>query len=86
MKQVILTVFLFFFLTATAFASLININTADQKTLETLHNIGPAKAAAIISYREAHKFQSIEELTKVKGIGEKTLQKLTKQITVSENN
>ena len=82
MKQIFLTVFLFFFLAGTALASAININTADQKTLETLPNIGPTKAQAIMTYRKAHKFESVDELTNVKGIGEKTLTKLKEQITV----
>lgn len=82
MKQAILTVFLFFFLAGSALASAININTADQKTLETLPDIGPAKAEAIITYRTAHKFQTVDELVQVKGIGEKTMAKLAEQITV----
>lgn len=50
--------------------SLVNINTADQKTLETLPNIGPARAQKIIQYREKHGyFSSIEELTNVGTIG-----------------
>lgn len=84
MKQIFLTVFLFFFLAGTALASAININTADQNTLETLPNIGPTKAQAIMTYRKAHKFESVDDLAKVKGIGEKTLTKLRNQITVTE--
>ncbi len=82
MKQVILTVCLFFFLTATSLAAAININTADQKALETLPGIGPAKAEAIIIYRKAHKFVSVDDLAKVKGIGDNTMKNLKSQITV----
>lgn len=82
MKNLVITVLLFFFLTATAIAAAININTADQKTLETLPGVGAVKAEAIITYRNAHKFKSIEELSQVKGIGEKTVAKLKEQITV----
>ena len=61
----------------------ININTADQKTLESLPGIGPAKASAIISYRADHgDFHSKQELTKVKGIGKKILVKIQEQIEV----
>ncbi len=61
----------------------ININTADQKTLESIPGIGPAKASAIISYRTDHgKFNSPTELTKVKGIGKKLLVKIQDQIEV----
>ena len=73
MKHLIITALLFFFLTATAMAAAININTADQKALETLPGVGAVKAEAIITYRKAHKFSSIEELSEVKGIGEKKI-------------
>ncbi len=55
----------------------VNINTADQKTLETLPGIGPVKAQNIIKYREEHgPFRSIEEIMNVSGIGEKTFEGL----------
>lgn len=74
MKQLIFAC-IFFLLTALpAFA--ININTADQETLQNLHGVGPAKAAAIVKDREKNgKFHSPEELTRVRGIGMKLLQK-----------
>lgn len=83
MKQFLLTMFLLFFLSGTALAAAININTADQKALETLPNIGATKAHAIITYRKAHTFESVNELTNVKGIGEKTFTKLKNKITVT---
>lgn len=56
--------------------SLISINNADQATLEKLNGIGPAKARAIVEYREKEgAFKSVDDLTKVKGIGAKTLEK-----------
>lgn len=61
----------------------ININTATEEELETLTGIGPAKAAAIVEYRERNgSFSSVEELTNVSGIGEKTLAKIIDEITV----
>lgn len=61
----------------------ININTASAAELETLDGIGPAKAEAIIRYREEHgPFASIRDLLKVPGIGEKTLAKFADRITV----
>ena len=55
----------------------ISLNQATTGDLETLPGIGPSKAAAIIKYREeVGAFQSIDELTNVSGIGEKTLEKL----------
>ncbi len=84
MKHILITVMLFFFLTASAIAATININTADKKALESLPGIGATKAEAIMTYRKAHKFKSVEELAKVKGIGEKTVKKLKEQISVKE--
>ena len=55
----------------------ININEADIETLSELPGIGPAKAKSIFDYREKIEvFKSLTELTKVKGIGKKTLAKL----------
>ena len=55
----------------------VSLNQATVGELETLPGIGPSKAASIINYREEFgKFKSIDELTNVSGIGEKTLEKL----------
>lgn len=62
---------------------LININSADLEQLQQLDGIGKVKAQAIIDYREAHgAFRTVDELTKVDGIGEKTLEKNRDKITV----
>lgn len=55
----------------------VNINTADADTLvRELRGVGPAKAQAIIEYREAHgPFTSVDDLLEVKGIGTATLEK-----------
>jgi len=54
-----------------AASALVNINTADQATLETLPGIGAATAKAIISYREkVGGFNSIEDIMNVAGIKE----------------
>lgn len=61
---------------------LVNINTADQATLETLPNIGPARAQKIIQYREEHGyFSSIDEITKVNSIGFKIFESIKGLIT-----
>ena len=55
----------------------VSLNQATTGELEALPGIGPSKAAAIIKYREeVGAFKSIDELTNVSGIGEKTLEKL----------
>ena len=61
----------------------VNINTADAATLAAeLPGIGPKKAQAIIEYRQQNgKFGSVDELTKVPGIGTKTVDNLRKLIT-----
>lgn len=64
----------------------ININTADITELDKLPNIGPARAADIVAYRETNGgFQSIEELKNIKGIGDKTFEELKDVVTVGEN-
>ena len=61
---------------------LININNASQGELISLAGIGKVKAAQIIAWREQHgAFQSIDELTKVSGIGEKTIANIARYIT-----
>ena len=55
----------------------ININTASADELSTkLKGIGKAKAAAIIEWRETNgKFQSLDDVDEVKGIGPAILEK-----------
>ncbi|MDG0812075.1 ComEA family DNA-binding protein [Cohnella rhizosphaerae] len=53
------------------------MNLATAAELDALPGIGPAKAEAIVRYREANgRFGSPEALTDVKGIGDKLLAKL----------
>ena len=48
----------------------VNINTATVQDFEDLPGIGPVMAQRIVDYRDEHgPFKSVEELTKVKGIG-----------------
>lgn len=64
--------------------ALVNINTADSETLQTLPGIGEKKAADIIAYREEHgAFSSTEDLKNISGIGDSTFEKLSPHITVN---
>ncbi len=59
----------------------ININTATSQELQTLRGIGPAMARRIIEYRQTSGgFSTVDDLTNVKGIGEKTLEKIRDRI------
>ncbi len=60
-------------LAATPAVSQVNINTASAQQLQLLPRVGPALAQRIVDFRTANgEFKSAEELTRVKGIGEKT--------------
>lgn len=77
MKKLILAVvFLFLAGVPAVWASgPVNVNTATVEELAQLTNIGPAKAAAIVAYREENgPFRSLQELTRVSGIGERTIE------------
>jgi competence protein ComEA len=60
----------------------VNINTASAEELESLKGIGPSTAEKIIEYRKAHKFNSIEDIMNVKGVGEKTFVKIKDDLEV----
>ena len=63
--------------------ALVNINTADQVTLETLPGVGPVTAGAILSWRITNgAFSSVDQLVEVDGIGEATLAKLAPLVTI----
>lgn len=63
-------------------SSLVNINTANKDELMSLPNIGDKRADSIIEYRKAQKFEKIEDIKNVTGIGEKYYEALKDLITV----
>ena len=55
----------------------IHINTADEKKLDELPGVGPVMAKRIVEYRNEHgPFESVDDLTKIRGIGEEKLAKI----------
>ncbi len=61
---------------------LVNINTASQEKLEKIPGIGPHTARLIIAFRsQVGGFKTLQDLDKVKGIGEKKLQLIKDYIT-----
>jgi competence protein ComEA len=62
---------------------LVNINSADLATLDTLPGVGPVLAQRILDWRAEHgRFSTVEELGEVSGIGDKLLAQLTPKVTV----
>ena len=61
----------------------ININQADSTMLQEIPGVGPATADKIIQYREVNgRFQTIEDLKNVSGIGDKTFEKMKDKVCV----
>lgn len=63
--------------------ALVNVNTADEALLDTIPEVGPATAQAILEYREQiGSFESVEQLIEVSGIGPATLEAMRPFVTV----
>ena len=83
MMKLMLVVIGFLMSSLSAFAA-VNVNTATQEQLESLNGIGPAKAQAIIEYRQKNGgFKTLEDLDKVPGIGEGVLSKIKSEVTLT---
>jgi competence ComEA-like helix-hairpin-helix protein len=68
--------------TAYTTSGLVNLNTASKDELMSIKGIGEVMAGRIIEYREAHPFTDITELKNIKGIGEKTFDKIAPLVTI----
>ena len=68
------------------YAGPVNVNTADAETISAeLKGVGLAKARAIVEYRKKHgPFRSPDDLSLVKGIGERTVEMNRADIRVSD--
>ena len=63
--------------------AVVNINTADETLLDTIPEVGPATAQAIIEYRtQIGSFTSVEQLIEVTGIGPATLEAMRPFVSV----
>jgi competence protein ComEA len=86
MKKLILGILLLgAFFIQNAFADSVDINSADAKTIaENLKGVGLKKATRIVEFRiENGPYRSVDDITKVKGIGPKILERNKSYIIVS---
>ncbi|WP_206951819.1 ComEA family DNA-binding protein [Trinickia acidisoli] len=75
LKKLVLLLAALVFTMSTAFAAAVDVNTADQTTLETIKGIGPVKSKAIIDERTKNgPFKNADDLARrVKGLGAKSV-------------
>ena len=81
----LLVIFLLLMSCAAGAAEPVNLNAASADALASgMVGIGPAKAQAIVEYREAHgPFKTIDDLLQIKGIGAATLDKNRERVTAA---
>ena len=64
----------------------VNINTADKDLLMQITGIGEKRAEAIIDYRDNNgRFKSVDELTRVRGIGQSVVDKNREQLSTGKS-
>lgn len=73
------------FMAMSVLAGPVDVNTADAQTLsQELTGIGLARAQAIVDYRKEHgPFKRAEDLLKVKGVGQRTLEMNRENIRIA---
>ena len=62
----------------------VDINNATKEQLMSIKGIGDKKADAIITYRKGHCFKTVDDLTAVKGLGDKFVAQNKKDLTVGK--
>ncbi len=83
MKKLLLIFIAFFAFSGFAMAA-VNLNTASKEELDTVKGIGPKKAEAIIEYRKKNgPFRTVDDLKKVPGFGDKSVEKMRSDLTVN---
>mgnify|MGYP006266755365 CR=1 FL=1 len=82
-KMMVLVLVLF---SGSVWAVPLDINKADAEAISnSLSNIGPKKAEAIVQYRKEHgDFKTIKDLENVKGIGNKTAMLIEKELVFTD--
>jgi comEA protein len=71
---------------SSAKTAVVDINTATAEELTALPGVGSVMAERIVKFREEHgDFKRTEDLLKVKGIGEKSFQKIRSAVKVSKS-
>ena len=66
-----------------AIVGVVNVNSATAEELALLPGVGPAKAQAILEYRKEHgAFKRVEDLSEVKGIGDKALERMRPHVAL----
>lgn len=84
MKKWLGSVFAVLLLNGSSWAA-VDLNSATQAELEAVRGIGPAKAKAIVEYRQKNgAFSSLEGLAEVKGFGKASVDKLKNELTVAK--
>lgn len=85
MLRKFITGLVFGLVSLSVWAAPVDINSATADVIaKELDGIGPNKAAAIVKYREANgPFKNMQELLKVKGIGQKTLEQNRENIKLA---
>jgi len=84
----IISLFVLLFSSSLVLAAPVSINDASAEQItHSLKGIGPSKAAAIIKYRDENgPFKTADELTEIKGIGPKTIERNRVDIIINPTN